>query len=157
MRHRTKSTITPDQYRYSRRHAMKVVTRDRIITTARRLFNELGYDGVGMRNLADEIGMSTGALFGHFDSKDKIWEAAIGGPTPNYRLAEKIALLRARQPKAGWIVSGRPDGKYEAHSFGVNGERFEAVADTPDGAVAQLLEKLPQVEPDYSEPETDLS
>ena len=148
MRHRTKSTLTPEQYRYSRRHAMKVVTRDRIITTARRLFHEQGYDGVGMRNLAGEIGMSTGALFGHFNSKDKIWEAAIGGPPPNYKLAEQISLLQAGRPGDGWILCGRPDGQFEAHVFTPGGERVEAVADTPDGALAQLLEKLPKAEPD---------
>lgn len=142
MRHRTKSALTPDQYRFSRRQAKKVVTHDKIVATARRLFRERGYDGVGMRNLADEIGMSTGALFGHFGSKDKIWEAAIGGPPPNYKLAEKIALLQADKPGRGWILCGRPDGQFEAHVFTTNGERVEAVANTPDGAVAQLLERL---------------
>lgn len=139
MRHRKKSETASDQYRFSRRQAQKVVTRDKILLTARRMFHERGYDGVGMRTLADEIGMSTGALFGHFGSKDEIWEASIGGPPPNYKLAEQIALLQAGRPGDGWIVCGRPDGRFEAHVFKSDGERLEAVDDTPDGALAQLL------------------
>jgi AcrR family transcriptional regulator len=144
--------LKPDQYRFSRRHAKKVVTHDRIVTTARRLFREQGYDGVSMRSLAVEIGMSTGALFGHFESKEKIWEAAIGGPPPNYKLAEQIALLQGGRPGVGWIVCGRPDGQFEAHAFGASGDRFEVIADTPEEAVSRLVEKLPKVEPDYSDP-----
>ena len=102
-----------------------------------------------MRMLAEAIGMSTGALFGHFKSKESIWTASVGVSPPNFKLAEQIALLQASGSGTGWLLCSLPDGQFEAHHFGDGGIRIEAVADTPDAAIAALLEQLPEAEPHY--------
>lgn len=50
-------------------------TRDQILVTARRLFNEQGYARVTMRALADTLGISVGNLTYHFARKQDIVDA----------------------------------------------------------------------------------
>jgi AcrR family transcriptional regulator len=46
--------------------------RDAIVDAARLLFSERGLEKTTMRAIADELGMTTGALFVHFPDKDSI-------------------------------------------------------------------------------------
>lgn len=50
-------------------------TRDRILVTARQLFNERGYGNVPTADIADHLGMSEGNLWYHFKSKRALLEA----------------------------------------------------------------------------------
>jgi len=43
-----------------------------ILETAKRLFVEKGYFNTSMRDIAREVGVSTGALYHHFESKEEI-------------------------------------------------------------------------------------
>lgn len=45
-----------------------------IMDTAQRLFMEQGYDGTSMQNIMDETGLSKGAIYHHFSSKEEIFE-----------------------------------------------------------------------------------
>lgn len=47
-------------------------TRRFILETAKRLFVERGYFNTSMRDIAREAGVSTGALYHHFESKEEI-------------------------------------------------------------------------------------
>jgi len=47
-------------------------TRERILTTALRLFSEQGYESTSLQRLADELGFTKGALYYHFRSKDDL-------------------------------------------------------------------------------------
>src|ERR1700728_2646650 len=51
-------------------------TRTRIIDTAARAFAERGYDGVSLNDLVAASGMSKGAFYFHFSSKDDVALAA---------------------------------------------------------------------------------
>jgi AcrR family transcriptional regulator len=51
--------------------------RDRILETALRHFEERGYAGVSLRDVADELGLTKAALYYHFPSKQGIVEALI--------------------------------------------------------------------------------
>lgn len=55
----------------------KEQTRERIITAAGRCFKKSGYSGIGVDGLAKEAGVTSGAFYGHFDSKQSAFVAAI--------------------------------------------------------------------------------
>ena len=46
--------------------------RDALLATASRLFRERGIDGVGVAEIAREAGLTHGALYAHFRSKDEL-------------------------------------------------------------------------------------
>jgi AcrR family transcriptional regulator len=48
-------------------------TTERLLDAAERLFGEHGYDGVGLRQLADEAKVNLGAATYHFGSKQKLY------------------------------------------------------------------------------------
>lgn len=50
-------------------------TVERLLDTAERLFGEHGFDGVGMRALAQEAGVNLGAATYHFGSKERLYTA----------------------------------------------------------------------------------
>ncbi|MDD5275332.1 MAG: TetR/AcrR family transcriptional regulator [Methylovulum sp.] len=54
--------------RYKTDH--KEQTRERIITAAGRCFKKCGYSGIGVDGLAKEAGVTSGAFYGHFSSKE---------------------------------------------------------------------------------------
>jgi len=47
-------------------------TRKKILSIAKRLFVERGYFNTSIRDIAEESGVSTGALYHHFESKEEI-------------------------------------------------------------------------------------
>ncbi|HEV7121273.1 MAG TPA: TetR/AcrR family transcriptional regulator [Candidatus Paceibacterota bacterium] len=61
----------------SKRKISRERTRQRIIEGTRRLFLKHSYRGVTIRGLAEEIGMSTGAIFANFDGKDALLVAVL--------------------------------------------------------------------------------
>jgi AcrR family transcriptional regulator len=50
------------------------VTRRLILEAAAGLFREHGYAGVSLRDIAEAVGMKTGSLYYHFDSKESLVE-----------------------------------------------------------------------------------
>lgn len=59
---------------------MKVRTdarRAAIVEAAAGLFEEFGYDGASMNELAKRLGGSKGTLYGYFESKDQLFEAVV--------------------------------------------------------------------------------
>ncbi len=50
---------------------------DRVIQVAGQLFSERGYDGVGIREIALESGMTMPSIFYHFESKSSLYEEVI--------------------------------------------------------------------------------
>lgn len=74
-------------------------TTERLLDTAERLFAEHGYDGVGMRALADEAGVNLGATTYHYGSKEKLYiETFMRRFRPTE--AERRDLLRQAQAQA---------------------------------------------------------
>ncbi|HEY6718955.1 MAG TPA: TetR/AcrR family transcriptional regulator, partial [Reyranella sp.] len=52
-------------------------TRLRIVATATTLFSQLGYEATSIEAVLRESGVSRGALYHHFDSKDALFEAVL--------------------------------------------------------------------------------
>ncbi|WP_109124488.1 TetR/AcrR family transcriptional regulator [Dyella sp. C11] len=61
---------------YSPEH--KTHTRARIVESARRLFNRHGFQQVTIDQVMAHAGLTRGAFYHHFDSKDELYAAAVG-------------------------------------------------------------------------------
>ena len=61
--------------RYGKEH--KQATRQRIIETAGRRFKEDGIDGSGIATLMADAGLTNGAFYAHFESKDDLVATAV--------------------------------------------------------------------------------
>lgn len=61
--------------RYKADH--KEQTRERIVVAAGRCFRKGGYSGIGVDGLAKEAGVTSGAFYGHFPSKEDAFKEAI--------------------------------------------------------------------------------
>lgn len=92
----------------NRRELAKARTRERLLDAARFMFSNVGYEASTIRDLAQRIGMSTGAIFGQFRDKADLWRAAMGTPPPSIALAEEIGVLLAQRPDWRWLL--RYDG-----------------------------------------------
>ena len=55
----------------------KVQTRARIVESARRLFNRHGFEQVTIDQIMASAGLTRGAFYHHFDSKDELYAAAV--------------------------------------------------------------------------------
>lgn len=58
----------------TRRALAKQRTRERVLSAARRLFSERGYEGATIRDIAQAAGMSTGAVFASFSDKSELFD-----------------------------------------------------------------------------------
>ncbi|HEV2083390.1 MAG TPA: TetR/AcrR family transcriptional regulator [Brevundimonas sp.] len=61
----------------NRRQAAKVRTRGKVLSSARELFAQRGYDPATIRDIAKGAGMSTGAVFANFQDKAELFEAVL--------------------------------------------------------------------------------
>jgi AcrR family transcriptional regulator len=59
-------------YHVERMTRIATDSREDILRTAARMFRQGGYDATSMNDLAAELGLSKGALYHHFQSKDEI-------------------------------------------------------------------------------------
>ena len=59
------------------------MTRERLLGEARRLFRERGYAATSLEQIAEAAGVTKGAIYGHFSSKEDLLISAIDAtPTP---------------------------------------------------------------------------
>ncbi len=78
----------------------KEQTREKIIAAAGRCFRKDGYSGIGVDGLAKEAGVTSGAFYGHFASKQAAFEAAIVAGLSDARLA--ISGLQQQYGETWW-------------------------------------------------------
>ena len=60
---------------YSPEH--KRDTREKILESARRLFNRKGFSGVSIEEIMSDAGLTHGGFYRHFNSKDELYAAAV--------------------------------------------------------------------------------
>lgn len=60
-----------------RRAAAKARTREKLLESAKRLFMTHGYDGATMRDIANDAGLSTGAVFANFVDKADLFNEVV--------------------------------------------------------------------------------
>src|SRR5205823_13465316 len=75
-------------------------TRGRLVATAAKLFAEKGYEATSIEDLLRELGMSRGALYHHFDSKEAVFEAVLHEIEAEVAQATVEASRGTRDPAA---------------------------------------------------------
>ncbi len=92
-------------------------TRERLLAAAMKVISERGYDGTRVAEVAREAGVTTGAIYNHFDSKADLLTAAIGGhgpgaftdlvdTEPDLSVLEVFRRLGAQLPERSREISG---------------------------------------------------
>lgn len=77
-----------------------ISTRERIVTTARRLFAASGYEGTSTETVLQESGVSRGALYHHFATKEALFAAVLETVEVDVMLAAGRASANAEDPVA---------------------------------------------------------
>lgn len=79
-------------------------TKEVILNVALKLFSERGYDGVGVRDIAKEIGIRESALYKHYSGKQDIFNSILKDMDRRYseaavssRIPENISAMFAEQ------------------------------------------------------------
>src|SRR5687768_131966 len=67
-----------DERPLTRRAQAKLQTRDKVLQAAKRLFIDRGYEAATIRDIAQEAGMSTGAVFANFTDKNHLFHEVMG-------------------------------------------------------------------------------
>lgn len=80
-------------------------TKERILNTALALFSQRGYLGTSMSDIANELGMTKGALYKHYTSKQEILD----------RITARMGELDQERAKAYQMPDAEPDGFAEAY------------------------------------------
>lgn len=88
----------------NKRQASKANTRAKLLNVARELWAKPGsYEAASMRVIAKVAGMSTGAIFANWASKEDLWREAMGMEPP-VDCAEVRAALRAAAAQSRWAA-----------------------------------------------------
>ena len=80
-------------------------TKERILNTALALFSQRGYLGTSMSDIANELGMTKGALYKHYTSKQEILD----------RVTARMRELDRERAQAYQMPDTEPDGFAEAY------------------------------------------
>jgi len=75
-------------------------SRDRVLAAAGRGFRRHGYAGIGVDGLAKEAGVTSGAFYGHFRSKESAFEAALSEGLEGLRAGIE---RRRGEDGEGWV------------------------------------------------------
>ena len=94
-------TETP--VKLTRRALAKQRTRERVLSAARRLFTERGYEGATIRDIAQAAGMSTGAVFASFSDKSELFDEILTADYEVIYAQMKQASLAAATVEEGVI------------------------------------------------------
>lgn len=80
----------------NKRELAKAATKAKAIAAAKKLWAEPGsFDTVSIREIAKEMGMSTGSIFANFSGNQELWLAAMGYPAP-HDCAEVRELMKSK-------------------------------------------------------------
>jgi len=118
----------------SARAAQAERTRQQILETAQRLFNEHGYDATSLQMIADEMGLTKAAVYYHFRAKTDILHAAMQpGIQRLEALLDETATLRGRRARIEHLVNGFVD-------FLIQNRHYAVMASTDPAAKRDKLD-----------------
>ncbi|QOY60991.1 TetR/AcrR family transcriptional regulator [Thermophilibacter immobilis] len=96
-------------------------TKEVILTVALKLFSERGYDGVGIRDISNEIGIRESALYKHFSGKQDIFDSILKGIEHRYQ--EEVATFTPPGSMEN-ILSGKSDVRGELFRISITMFQF---------------------------------
>jgi AcrR family transcriptional regulator len=133
---------------------MTTTTRSQLLTTARSLFAERGFDGVSIAQIATELSVTKQALLHHFGSKEKLYGEVLRGISEEFEVQRKALKLDGLEPKAAlslYLLSMLPHNAAETERTRLlmrelldNQRRAESaknwyLADFLDGLIGMVL------------------
>src|ERR1700761_597534 len=129
------------------RSARKAATRTRLLEAAAKVYSTHGFAGATLDDVAEEAGLTKGALYGHFGSKDNLLVALMEEYLAA-EIAEQVSLFDRdettwKRPQAGSDVwMGELDASPEAFrlliEFWVAAARDEQMRERFAGGLAAL-------------------
>lgn len=96
--------------------------RAHLLSVAKTTFEAHGYEGTDLRGVAAECGFSTGAIFGHFASKEALFIECFPTDHQQRRVAEAICLAMG----ADWRTTARDEWMLAAQASGCLSDRRAA-------------------------------
>ena len=150
-----------------KREQTKQKNRQAILEAAREVFSELGYETATVRDIIRRTGLSVGAFYNYYRSKEEVREAlaadgarrfapmlkGLRGQAPDFESFVRAALRAyfefVAEEHAAWVAK-RPAGEAHAHGGGGSPEIqavFAEVRSVIEEAIAKR--KAPVADPDY--------
>jgi AcrR family transcriptional regulator len=132
------------------RQTAKAMTRERLISEAKRLFRERGYAATSLEQIAEAAEVTKGAIYGHFSSKEDLLLSALEAtPTRNWaaELNGQSGTVRERLAGFGRAMAADQDFTDQARlaaelvqhaaepAFGDNGVGVDIGDQVPGGAL----------------------
>lgn len=96
-------------------------TKEVILTVALKLFSERGYDGVGIRDIAKEIGIRESALYKHYSGKQEIFNSILKDTERRYQ--EEVSTFIPPESMTN-ILLGKSDVREELFRISVTMFQF---------------------------------
>jgi AcrR family transcriptional regulator len=94
----------------STRAARAEQTKQLVLDTAQRLFNQHGYDATSLQMIADEMGVTKAAVYYYFPTKSEILHAVIGVSLARLNtLIDEAATRTGRPARARYVIEGFVD------------------------------------------------
>ena len=93
---------------YSPNH--KRDTREKILESARRLFNRNGYSGVSIEEIMSDSGLTHGGFYRHFTAKEELYAEAV-----RQFLCKKAPAARQRRPERSAVTKHRAQRIVDAY------------------------------------------
>jgi AcrR family transcriptional regulator len=94
---------------YSRAH--KARTRERIVESARRLFNRHGFAGVSIDEIMAETGLTRGGFYNHFKAKDELYAEVVNEEAKRWSGHEIMEGSTARDFIAAYLSEAHFDDR----------------------------------------------
>jgi TetR/AcrR family transcriptional repressor of nem operon len=86
----------------STRAAAKEASHERIVQAAARAIRRSGYDGTGVADIMKEAGLTHGAFYAHFESREAMLAGRRTAPAPSPTPSGPVSLPLRRQSRLSW-------------------------------------------------------
>lgn len=107
--------LNPGKRDPGKREQTKAANRQAILDAARGVFGELGYESASVRDIIRRSGLSVGAFYNYYRSKEEVYQALADDGARRFRL-----ILRAEYDKAKDFESFMRAALYAFFSFHVS-------------------------------------